>query len=85
MNIAIFQEIYPVINREYILDIDKNIEIGIFKFLIDSLKLEEKKIIKGNRIIYKFNANEIKNLTYEKASPPLLHIIPHIIPYIKKL
>jgi len=73
----------PIENYEFIINSDKDIELGIKYVNTDSANFKFTKEEKGSRIIYTWKANNITSYKTETRSPEYLCYLPQIVPYIK--
>lgn len=83
LNGTFFQSVFPMEDKEFIIDVDRHIEMGFVKFNFDSTALDSSVEKTKNRIIYTFKAKKIKELDLGDNPPPIRFIIPHLVPYIK--
>lgn len=79
----IFGSGIPILNSSLEIKTDKNINIGYKIFNDETNSIEFSKTEKKGKWIYKWNLKNVKPVKLEGNSPGFLHIIPHIVVYIK--
>lgn len=78
-----FQSIFPILEANFIIDADENIELGFAEFNTEAYSIQSKEDKEKGRKIYQFFAKDIERLEYEENIGSFTYFIPHIIPYIK--
>ena len=77
-----FKQFVPIVKNEFVLEVDKNIEIA-YKFLGDSSGVKFEKTNKGSKTIYKWVADDMPVIKREDYMPALNKIAPQVICWIR--
>ncbi len=77
-----FGSFSPIINKEVVIKVDKEITLDFKKFNIEKVTLDFSKEEKRGKIIYRWKATNIAEYDTEESTPNFRNIFPHIVPII---
>lgn len=78
-----FQDYFPMINYQLIIDVDPEIDMEFAFFNADTFDIKRTEETKGNRRIYSFSIQNVGKFDDEPGAPSEDYFMPHMVPYIK--
>lgn len=82
LNSFYFGSFYPIVKNKVTISVDKDISLRFKEFNTENLDLKFTKQEKRGKVIYTWEANDMKEYDIEKNAPNFRNTFPHIVPII---